>query len=212
MSHAYESDSDAESFRSAHDGHESRAEESTEATTVSSHQPVVQPPETARDATTIASDGEAHPDPNANASHAPPATKPSSPDSTPIIDPTTQERLPPALEASLLASSNASKSTGNALFSTSSFSSAIQSYDRALADCPAYLDYEIAVLRANVAACHLKLQEWKEAVEQATQGLQGLERLDPLPVVRGEENGQGKGEGKEAVSYTHLTLPTKRIV
>ena len=48
----------------------------------------------------------------------------------------------------------------------------------------------MAVLRNNIAACHIKLQEWKAAVEAASKALDCLQRLDP--VVRkkkGEENG-----------------------
>lgn len=44
--------------------------------------------------------------------------------------------------------------------------------------CPNYLDYELAVLRSNMAACHLKLEEWKEAVNNATTALDGLDRLE----------------------------------
>lgn len=44
--------------------------------------------------------------------------------------------------------------------------------------CPNYLDYELAVLRSNIAACHLKLEEWKEAVSNATSALDGLDRLE----------------------------------
>ena len=43
--------------------------------------------------------------------------------------------------------------------------------------CPNYLDYELAVLRSNIAACHLKLEEWKEAVSNATSALDGLDRF-----------------------------------
>jgi hypothetical protein len=43
---------------------------------------------------------------------------------------------------------------------------------------PTYLDYELSVLRSNISACHLKLDEWKEAVSQATAALDGLDRLE----------------------------------
>lgn len=104
------------------------------------------------------------------------------------------DRFPPEEEASLLAASNTLKTSANALFGTASYQNAIQTYDRALASCPNYLDYEIAVLRSNVAACHVKLQEWKEAIESAGKGVECLERLEPLPVVKtttkdGEERG-----------------------
>lgn len=91
------------------------------------------------------------------------------------------ERFAPEEEASLLAESNSLKGSANQLFGKGSFENAIQAYDKALSSCPNYLDYEIAVLRSNVAACHIKLAEWKEAVESATKGVECLERLEPLP-------------------------------
>ena len=78
---------------------------------------------------------------------------------------------------SLLNESNAQKATANDLFAKSSWKDAIETYDKALSTCPNYLDYEIAVLRSNVAACHLKLEDWKEAVNAATASLDRLEKL-----------------------------------
>lgn len=46
---------------------------------------------------------------------------------------------------------------------------------------PNYLEYEIAVLKSNVAACHLKLADWKAAVDEATKSLEALDRLDGPP-------------------------------
>lgn len=91
------------------------------------------------------------------------------------------DRFSPEEEASLLAESNNLKTDGNQLFGSASYSSAIQTYDRALAQCPNYLDYELAVLRSNIAACHLQLSEWKEAIASAEKGIDGLDRLEPLP-------------------------------
>jgi hypothetical protein len=48
----------------------------------------------------------------------------------------------------------------------------------------------VAVLKSNIAACHIKLEEWKEAVVSATAALDGLERLDPQPK---KDNKKGKG-------------------
>lgn len=130
------------------------------------------------------------------------ATDPSTPTTSQLPPPITNEitRLPPSEEGSLLSQSNTLKSTGNQQFTSSDYSSAIQTYDKALAGLPNYLDYEIAVLNANVAACHLKLEEWKEAVSSATRALDGLERLDPLPKSKSKatsrpkpENGSGQG-------------------
>jgi tetratricopeptide (TPR) repeat protein len=73
--------------------------------------------------------------------------------------------------------SNTQKAAANDLFAKSSFKDAIETYNEALSSCPNYLDYEIAVLKSNVAACYLKLEEWKEAVKAATAALDGLDKL-----------------------------------
>lgn len=106
------------------------------------------------------------------------------------------ERFPPEEEKELLSQSNTEKASANQLFGKGSFENAIQSYDRALSTCPNYLGYEIAVLRSNISACHIKLSEWKEAVEAATKGLDCLERLEPLPVVRAPQAEKDK-DGKQ---------------
>ncbi|KKY17600.1 putative tetratricopeptide repeat protein 1 [Diplodia seriata] len=97
----------------------------------------------------------------------------------------------PDEEASLLATANQQKTHANTLFTSGAYSDAISAYGRALASVPNYLDYEIAVLRANVAACHVKLEEWKEAVEAAGECLERLEGLDG-----GEEQGVKGTAGK----------------
>ncbi|KAB8298325.1 hypothetical protein EYC80_002053 [Monilinia laxa] len=86
-------------------------------------------------------------------------------------------RFPPEEEASLLAESNTLKATANALFAQQSYKEAIDTYERALSTCPKYLEYERAVLKSNVAACHLKLEEWKEAAKASSEALDGLEKL-----------------------------------
>lgn len=86
-------------------------------------------------------------------------------------------------EQSLLAESNFEKATANKTFAAGEYNGAIQGYEKALAVCPAYLEYDMAVLRSNIAACHLKLAEWKQAVESATRALEALDRLDP-PLLR----------------------------
>lgn len=106
---------------------------------------------------------------------------PEVPEDRPIIEP-----LPEAEERSLITESNALKTSANALFTTSSYAEAITGYNRALNILPSYLDYELAVLKSNIAACHLKLSEWKEAVEAATEALDGLQRLDPCNAPSGD--------------------------
>ncbi|KAH9807836.1 TPR repeat [Teratosphaeria destructans] len=98
-----------------------------------------------------------------------------------IPDKAELERFSPEEESSLLAEANTLKGSANQAFGSGNFENAIQTYDRALAICPSYLDYEIAVLRSNIAACCLKLEEWKDAVASAEKGIECLENLEPLP-------------------------------
>lgn len=96
-------------------------------------------------------------------------------------------------QQSLLSESNAQKSQANQLFSASQYSQAIGEYDKALSSCPNYLDYEIAVLKSNIAACHLKLEDWKSAVDSATAAIESLERLSPKK--KPEQKGDGERSG-----------------
>ena len=105
------------------------------------------------------------------------------------------EIFPPEEEKELLDESNAEKANANKGFTSGEYNSAIQGYERALAVCPTYLEYDIAVLRSNIAACHLKLQEWKQAVESATQALEALDTIYPLAKKEVGKDGEG-GEGK----------------
>ncbi|CAF9903355.1 MAG: hypothetical protein GOMPHAMPRED_000206 [Gomphillus americanus] len=107
--------------------------------------------------------------------------------------PSPSPRFPPAEEAALLSTSNDLKAGANNLFAKSAFSDAISTYDQALASCPNYLEYEVAVLNSNIAACHLKLEQWKEAIASATKALDGLER-EKTKLSRGSE-GTAEGEG-----------------
>ncbi|KAG9540122.1 tetratricopeptide repeat protein 1, partial [Aureobasidium melanogenum] len=92
-----------------------------------------------------------------------------------------ETRFSPEEEASLLAESNKLKTEANSLFAHGSFEEAVQTYDRALSSCPNYLEYEVAVLHSNIAACHIKSEQWKEAIDSATKSIESLERIDPLP-------------------------------
>ncbi|EXJ55224.1 hypothetical protein A1O7_08150 [Cladophialophora yegresii CBS 114405] len=88
-------------------------------------------------------------------------------------------RFSPTSETRMVSASNELKAQANALFARAEYVSAISTYDRALAELPRYLDYEMAVLQSNVAACHVKLEQWKDAVEACEAGLGGLEREMP---------------------------------
>ncbi|KAL8685943.1 MAG: hypothetical protein Q9224_005607, partial [Gallowayella concinna] len=81
----------------------------------------------------------------------------------------------------LLSASNVDKSAANDLFKTAEYSQAISVYDRALSSIPNYLEYEIAVLKSNIAACHLKLSDWKAAIDEATKSIEALDRLEAVP-------------------------------
>ncbi|KAI0456436.1 hypothetical protein F5B21DRAFT_522577 [Xylaria acuta] len=104
-------------------------------------------------------------------------------------EPTSPPKFPPEEEAartciippprlSLLSESNEKKSEANTLFSSAKYENAINKYEEATAICPHYLDYELAVLKSNVAACHLKLEQYKEAIQSATESLDSLSRAE----------------------------------
>ncbi|ETN42274.1 uncharacterized protein HMPREF1541_04215 [Cyphellophora europaea CBS 101466] len=106
--------------------------------------------------------------------------------------------FPAAEEARMVAASHSIKTAANAQFAAADYTSAIGSYDRAAAELPSYLDYEMAVLQSNIAACHLKMEEWKEALAACERGLDGLEKEWPLPKrkgVRSEEEKTGVTDG-----------------
>lgn len=103
------------------------------------------------------------------------------------------ERFSPEEEAEMLAGSNAHKAEANTLFTSGKYDTAITKYDEAVAVCPNYLDYELAVLRSNISACNLKLEEWKEAVKNATTAIDSLDRLERLE----KEKEQGPQAGTE---------------
>lgn len=93
----------------------------------------------------------------------------------------------------LVEESNAHKTEANTLFSAGKYNAAINKYEEAVAVCPNYLDYELAVIRSNIAACHLKLDEWKEAISQATASIDGLDRLE----TRGQEEEKEREDAKD---------------
>lgn len=55
------------------------------------------------------------------------------------------------------------------------------------------MDYEIAILKSNIAACFIKLEDWKAAVDSATEALDRLERILQLP----SSSSSFKGKNKE---------------
>ncbi|OLN81021.1 Tetratricopeptide repeat protein 1-like protein 2 [Colletotrichum chlorophyti] len=105
-----------------------------------------------------------------------------------------QEKFSPEEEASLLAESNANKIEANTLFASSKYEAAITKYDEAVAVCPNYLDYDLAVLRSNISACHLKLSQWKDAITSATAALDGLSRVEKEAALEQERREREKAE------------------
>lgn len=96
----------------------------------------------------------------------------------------------------MLQESNDHKTAANALFSSAKYENAINKYEEATSICPHYLDYELAVLKSNIAACHLKLGQWKEAIKSATESLDGLGRVEKAEPAEKEEDGK-KEDGRK---------------
>lgn len=111
---------------------------------------------------------------------------------------TAPSRFPPEEEASLVSESNEKKSEANALFSSAKYENAINKYEEATAICPHYLDYELAVLKSNTAACHLKLKQYKEAIQCATESLDSLGRSEKVALESAEKlNEEAEKEAEE---------------
>ncbi|KAF1817371.1 hypothetical protein P152DRAFT_388118 [Eremomyces bilateralis CBS 781.70] len=110
--------------------------------------------------------------------------------------------LPPTSESPLLATSTTQKTAANHLFTTGAYDAALTGYLRALAPLPAYLDYEIAVLRSNIAACHVRLEQWREAMESAEGALEGLARVDGWEEEQVEDGEEESSEARETPMET----------
>ncbi|PKK51650.1 hypothetical protein CI102_2549 [Trichoderma harzianum] len=87
-------------------------------------------------------------------------------------------KFSPEEEAALLKESHAIKADANSLFASKDYHNALSRYDDAIASCPNYLHYERAVIQSNIAACHLKVEQWKEAIKAATDAINGLAKLE----------------------------------
>ncbi|KAJ5902743.1 hypothetical protein N7495_003271 [Penicillium taxi] len=109
-------------------------------------------------------------------------------------------RFPAEEEAELLKQSKEIKLEANQLFSSACYDQAISCYDRALASCPNYLDYDVAVLRSNISACYLKLEDWKAAVDSATLSLDRLDKIIPPTTHKNkDESDASPNKEKDAV-------------
>ena len=102
-------------------------------------------------------------------------------------------RLPFDEETQLVEEGGQLKSTANTLFTSAQYNEAIEGYNRAYDTLPTYLDYDLAVLKSNIAACHIKLAEWKSAIESATAALDKLDLVDPLPEKDKKDEGAAAG-------------------
>ncbi|KAK3389840.1 hypothetical protein B0H63DRAFT_104770 [Podospora didyma] len=111
------------------------------------------------------------------------------------------QKFSPEEEAALVAESNTHKAEANQLFSDRNYDAALNKYDEALTVCPNYLDYELAVLRSNIAACHLNLGDWKSAIAQATTALDCLDRAER------EEKEKEKAEEEDEVVEAEIISP-----
>lgn len=70
------------------------------------------------------------------------------------------------------------KEEANRLFNLSKYNEAVARYEESLLACPIYLHYELAVLKSNLAACYLKLEQWKEAIKEASSALKSLDKCE----------------------------------
>lgn len=114
-------------------------------------------------------------------------------------------RFPAEEEARLLEESHSIKAEANKLFTAACYDQAISCYDRALASCPNYLDYEVAVLRSNMAACYLKLEDWKASVDSATACLDCLENIVPSTAEDSESPKEKKPESGSTDAVVEIT-------
>lgn len=87
------------------------------------------------------------------------------------------------------------------------YDQAISAYDRALASCPNYLDYDVAVLRSNIAATYLKLEDWKSAVDSATMSIERLDKIIPP-----SEEKKDQGDSKEPLPSGNNTQSDDAVV
>jgi hypothetical protein len=77
-----------------------------------------------------------------------------------------------------------------------------------LSICPHYLDYEVAVLKCNMAACFVKIKDWDGAAEVATAALEAL-NLIPFYKPTDEERALGC---KFLVNQGHSPAMTRELV
>lgn len=119
------------------------------------------------------------------------------------------KKFPPEEEASMVTASSAHKAEANALFLSEKYDAALTKYDDAVTVCPPYLDYELAVLRSNMAACHLNLKEWKEAITDATISLKRLDDLEQKEKAKADQAQKEKDEENDVEAEIVSPLAAK---
>ncbi|KAL3602463.1 hypothetical protein FPOAC2_06773 [Fusarium poae] len=106
-------------------------------------------------------------------------------------------RFTPEEEEALVKESDTLKQEANTLFASKQYQDAINKYDDAINSCPKYLHYPRAVIYSNIAACHIQLEDWKEAIKSASDSLKALEKLeqnDPRLQHGGKKDGEEKAK------------------
>ncbi|RCI09023.1 hypothetical protein L249_4977 [Ophiocordyceps polyrhachis-furcata BCC 54312] len=76
---------------------------------------------------------------------------------------------------------HAIKAEANALFAARDFHNALARYDDALESCPRHRAFDRAVLLSNVAAAHLQLEQWTDAIKSASDAIRALDGEDMPP-------------------------------
>ncbi|KAK3503164.1 hypothetical protein B0T13DRAFT_446430 [Neurospora crassa] len=114
-------------------------------------------------------------------------------------DPQAEEENDKSQQADIKFSPEEEAAKANALFTSGKYDAALNRYDEAIAVCPNYLDYPLAVLRSNVAACHLMLEAWKDAVTHATKALDLLDKLEREDKLAAEKEEKEKEDVEEEI-------------
>ena len=52
-------------------------------------------------------------------------------------------------------------------------------------------------MKSNIAACHLKLEQWKEAIKSATESLDGLDRVEKADAAEEKDEEEEKAKQKQ---------------
>lgn len=101
----------------------------------------------------------------------------------------------------LLKESESRKAEATLLFNVKDFHNAISRYEDAMFLLPKRAYYPRAILYSNIAACHIKLEQWTDAVKSATSALDDLTTLEASETLPGDEkaDSEKKEEGEEEV-------------